>query len=421
VSDPSGARLDRVLTLGPAVGLAVTMVVGSGLLVLPGLVYRNAGDAALLSWVVAALVVAPVLVAIASLGASYPSAGGISGFVRPTLGDRWARSAELVFLGSVPGGGGLALVGGNLLADLFGPEWLVAAGAVAVLALGWAVNRAGARLGARLQQVLSLTFVVGLGVVSIAALAEGGPGPGVTVPDDPGLAIGQLSLVFFAFAGWELMAFTSEEFVNPRRDFPLMVGLSFVAVTLLYLVLAAALQTALAATDPDLETAPISALAEVAFGDAGRALITVLGLVIVAANVNGVVWALSRLTYSAGREGTLPASLTRTDARNVPGPAVTAVVLAFAVFVLIERLGWVELETLFRLAAACIFAGLILAAAAFVAHTEGWRRAFAVVTLLITVVTFASFGLIALYPVALAALGWSLRPNGGRRSDGAVG
>ena len=80
-----------------------------------------------------------------------------------------------------------------------------------------------------------------------------------------------------------------------------------------------------------------------------------------------------------------------------------------------------ELETLFRLAAACIFAGLILAAAAFVAHTEGWRRAFAVVTLLITVVTFASFGLIALYPVALAALGWSLRPNGGRRSDGAVG
>lgn len=412
MTDPSGDRLDRVLTLGPAVGLAVTMVVGSGLLVLPGLVYRNAGDAAVWSWVFAAVVVAPVLVAIASLGASYPSAGGIAGFVRPTLGDRWARSAEVVFLGSIPGGGGLALVGGNLVADLFGPAWLVPIGAVGVLGLGWAVNRAGARVGARLQQVLSLTFVLGLAVISLAALAAGGSGPGVTMPDDPGRAIDQLGLVFFAFAGWELMAFTSEEFVNPRRDFPLMIGMSFVAVTLLYLVLATALQTALSATDPDLGTAPISALAEVAFGDAGRAVITVLGLVIVAANVNGVVWALSRLAYSAAREGTLPATVARTDARSVPGRAVTAVVAGFAAFVAIERLGWIDLETLFRLAAACIVAGLVLAAAAFVAHTGGGRRWFAVVTLAIAVAAFASFGLIALYPVGSAAVGWSLRPHG---------
>ena len=411
MSDPSDDRLDRVLTLGPAVALAVTMVVGSGLLVLPGLVYRNAGEAALLSWVLAAVVVAPVLVAISSLGATYPSAGGISGFVRPTLGERWARSAELVFLGSIPGGGALALVGGNLLADLFGPSWLVTAGAFGVLALWWSVNRAGTRLSARLQQVLSLTFVVGLGAISIAALVAGGPGTGVTIPDDPGRAIGQLGLVFFAFAGWELMAFTSEEFVNPKRDFPRMVGLSFVAVTVLYLVLAAAIQTALSVTDPDLETAPISALAEVAFGDAGRALTTALGVVIVAANVNGVVWALSRLTYSAAREGTLPRPLAAIDDRNVPGRAVTAVVVGFAAFVLVERLGWVDLETLFRLAAACIFAGLVLAAAAFVADSDGWRRSFALVTLLITLVTFISFGAIALYPVGLAALGWSLHPR----------
>lgn len=411
MTDPAGERLDRVLTLGPAVGLAVTMVVGSGLLVLPGLVYRNAGDAALWSWVLAAMIVAPVLVAIASLGASYPSAGGISGFVRPTLGDRWARSAELVFLGSIPGGGGLALVGGNLVADLFGPNWLIPAGAAGALALGWGVNRVGARLGARLQQVLSLTFVMGLAVVSIAALVAGSPGPGVTGPDDPTLAIGQLGLVFFAFAGWELMAFTSEEFVDPRRDFPLMIGVSFVAVTVLYLVLGAAIQTALASTDPDLESAPISALAEAGFGDAGRALITVLGIVIVVANVNGVVWALSRLTYSAAREGTLPAALARTDAHNVPARAVTSVVVGFALFAAVELLGWVDLEALFRLAAACIFAGLVLAAAAYVAHTRGRRRAFAVVTLLITVVTFASFGLIALYPVTLAAVGWSLPPR----------
>jgi amino acid transporter len=177
-------------------------------------------------------------------------------------------------------------------------------------------------------------------------------------------------------------------------------------VTVLHLVLGAATQTALSVTDPDLETAPISALADVAFDDAGRALITVLGVVIVAANVNGVVWALSRLTYSAAREGTLPGSLTAIDDRNVPGRAVTAVVVGFGAFVLGERLGWVELETLFRLAAACIFAGLVLAAAAFVADTHGWRRGFALVTLLITLVTFAAFGPIVLYPIALAAAGY---------------
>ena len=57
----SKPELERTLDLPQAIGLAITMVVGSGLLMLPGLAYLKAGDAALYAWLIAALATAPLL------------------------------------------------------------------------------------------------------------------------------------------------------------------------------------------------------------------------------------------------------------------------------------------------------------------------------------------------------------------------
>ena len=139
-----------------------------------------------------------------------------------------------------------------------------------------------------------------------------------------------------------------------------------------------------------------------------------IGLVIVLANVNGVVMAFSRLVFASARERTLPARLATTDAQGTPRLAIGVTVLAFAAFVVVERVGLLSQATLFELASAAFFAGFVMAAVAYVAESSSRaQRGFGVVVVGLAVVVLVSFGSVALYPVALGALGLVLSTRRG--------
>ena len=391
----------------PAVGLAITMVVGSGVLVLPGLVYEAEGAAAVWSWVLAAAVCAPLLVVIASLGARYPTAGGVAGFVRPALGDRVADSAEFLLLAAIPGGAGLALVAGHLVADLVGEKWLVGPFAAVMLVVAGGAALRGAEFTGALVRGLAVTFVVMLLVVAAAGLVAGGDGLGTGDLSGISEGIGGLGLVFFAFVGWELMTFMSEEFVDPARDFPRMIAVSFLVVVGLYLMLAQSVQVALDHDDPRVTTSPVATVAEIALGDGGRVVVTVIGVLIVAANVHSVVLAFSRLVFASARRGRLRHLLAVTSTDGNPKRAVIVTVAAFGACVVPERLGWVSQALLFELAASVFFTGFVLAALAYASESSGWwQRLFGIATCGIAVATLLSFGWLVLYP--LVVLGVSM-------------
>lgn len=396
-----------MLTLWPAVGLAITMVVGSGVLVLPGLAYEAHGDAAVWTWATAAAVCVPLLIVVAHLGSKYPSAGGIGGFVRPALGDTTADIAELLLLAAIPGGAALALVAGHLISDITGVDWLVSpvAGGMLVVAGGAALR--GAEFAGGIVRGLAAMFVTTLLVVAIAGLPQGGDGVGPGALSNLREGIGGVGLVFFAFVGWELMAFLSEEFAEPKRDFPRMVAISFAIVAALYLLLAEAVQIALDPADPRVTTSPVATVAELALGDVGRGIVTAIGLVIVAANVQGVVLAFSRLIFATARGGRLPQSLAITDERGTPRRAIVATAAAFGLCVVPERLGLLSQALLFELAASVFFTGLVLAAIAYtVEAAQPHRRAFGIATTAIAATVLLTFGWVVIYPltVALATL-----------------
>jgi amino acid efflux transporter len=402
----ASADLDRTLTLWPAVGLAVTMVVGSGVLVLPGIAYHDRGAAAVWSWVGAAVVCMPLLTVVAVLGGRYPSAGGIAGFVRPSLGGRVADICELLLLAAIPGGAGLALVAGHLVGDVVGQRWVVEPVAVVFLVLAALTASRGAEVAGSVVRVLAAVFVLVLAVVAVGGLVSGGDGLGPGSITDAGHGVSGVGLVFFAFVGWELMTFLSEDFVDAKRDFPRMVAVSFAVVVTLYVALALAVQVVLDPNDDRVTTSPVATVAEQVFGDPGRAAVTAVGLVIVTANVNGVVLAFSRLVLTGARSGRLPAALARGDDRGLPGRAVFATAAAFAVCILPVRLGLVSQGVLFELAGSVFFAGLVAAAVAFtVEATRLSARAFGLATSGVAAIVLVGFGWIALYPVTVALLG----------------
>jgi amino acid efflux transporter len=396
------ADLDRTLTLWPAVGLAVTMVVGSGVLVLPGIAYDDRGAAAVWSWVAAAVVCIPLLRVIAVLGGRYPSAGGIAGFVRPSLGGRVADACELLLLAAIPGGAGLALVAGHLVGDVLGRSWLVEPVALVLLAIAALTASRGAEFAGSVVRVLATVFVLVLTVVAVGGLVTGGDGLGPGEITGIGHGAAGVGLVFFAFVGWELMTFLSADFVDAERDFPRMIAISFMVVVGLYVVLALSVQVVLDPNDDHVTTSPVATVAELVFGDAGRAIVTLVGLVIVTANVNGVVLAFSRLVLNGARTGRLPAGLAIADDRGRPTRAVLVTAAAFAVFVIPVRLDLVSQGVLFELAGSVFFAGFVVAALAFTVEAAEWpARAFGIATCGLAAIVLVSFGWIVLYPLAV--------------------
>lgn len=413
-------ELEKTLDLFTAVGLAITIVVGSGLLILPGLAYIELGSAAIYAWVISAVVSIPLLIVFAKLGAESPGAGGIAGFMQSAFSRRMGAATEILILGSIPGGAALAITGGNYLSALLNDGQLaVILGTLLVLLTGGAVNYFGAKVSGRVQQILAAVLVILLAGVAVSALILGDPsqGEGIAPVSQAMDTVPSVALVYFAFIGWEMMSFTTEEFDNPERDFPLMIAISFLIVVALYLLVAFAFQRVVPRTHPELASAPISAMLSTVFGSTSGKVISFLGTVIVLANFIGGVWAFSRLIFSSAREGLLPAFLADVEERSgAPRNAVIASVIASGVVTVFVFFGILSQAALFELAGISFFLSYLLATIAFIKISESLAsKIFGSLTLIGVGTVFLSFGVIILYPLLLFILGFLI--TGRREGD----
>ena len=406
-------QLAKSLTVTHAVGLALSIVVGSGLLVLPGLAYRQAGAAAIYAWLLDLAIVIPLLAVFAQLGARWPGAGGIAGFLQNAFSRRFAAASEVLLIGTFGLGiPAIALTGGQYLAALFGVESLATAGAVFLLLLAAAVNWRGAGVSGGVQRMLAFSLCAILFAAALAALLFGDRQAGA--PFAPPFAaqtwrdaLPAAGLVFFAFTGWEMLAFTAEEYKNPKRDFPLAVAASFVVVAVLYLLAAAAAQLTLPRDDPQTAAAPVAEMFARVAGIGGGRAIAAAAVAIVVANLIGATWAASRLVFSSAREGLLPHFLSRLDARKTPRAAVGFCFLLFVFAVCLRAAGWLEIDDMLRLAGQNFFLLYALSVAAYLRIARTWAsKTTGAISALIAVAMTGVFGPEMIYPVILLVIGW---------------
>ena len=411
---PSGPQsLRKVLTVSQAVGLALTIVVGSGLLVLPGLAYRNSGGAAIYAWLLDLALVVPLLIVFAQLGARWPGAGGIAGFLQNAFSRRAAAAAEILLIGTFGLGiPAIALTGGQYFAALINVENAVVPAAIVLLLAAGAVNWHGAGVSGNIQRALAFALCGVLFLVAAVALIFGDRtvGTGFAPAFSAATwrdALPAAGLVFFAFTGWEMLSFTAEEYRNPRRDFPLAVGLSFAVVAVLYLLVAAAVQLTLPADDPQTASAPMAALLANVAGAAGGAFVSAAAIVIILANLIGATWAASRLVFSSAREGLLPGFAAELDSRQTPRAAVALCAGVFVLAVCACAAGLLELDDMLRLAGQNFFLLYALSVAAYLKTTKtAAARILGASSLLVSAAMMGVFGSEMLYAFALLAVGW---------------
>lgn len=409
-------QLEKTLNISQAIGLGVTIVVGSGLLLLPGLAYQGAGAASIYVWVICALLVIPLLVIFSELGAKYPSAGGVAGFMKNAFSVHMSSATEMMLLGTFSLGiPAIALTGSyyvnTLIPTGMQSESMTLLISILMIFISFVINYLGAAISGNIQKYLAITLVLALLLIPILSIifASEHQGEGIEkiqnieVKNIPPL----LGMVFFAYTGWEMLSFTIEEYKNPKRDYPISVALSFIIVITLYFLLVLSMQLIVPIDNELLKTAPLSALSQHVFGDVAGHVTGILSFIIILANLIGAVWAASRLVFSSARDGLLPPSMAKLGVSKIPRASIIATCLFFSLVLILNYFDFLKVNDLLRLAGQNFFILYGMAVLAYIKVSKTKKhKIFGIIALTIVVATMGTFGFEILYPAILLFLGY---------------
>lgn len=397
--------------LPTASALYVAAVLGTGVLVLPGLAADAAGPASVLAVAAVLLLSIPLAGTFAALAARYPDAGGVATFVRLALGPTAARATGYWFFFGVGFGVPvLAALGGGYLAAALGLD----SSAVPVIGFAFVLvplglNFLGLRVSGRVQFAFSVLLVlVVVGVVASAVpalriehfspfLPHGWAGVGLAI-----------SLFVWAFAGWEAVTHIAGEFRNPRRTIPLATGIAIAVVGLAYLALQFATVGVVGAATTA-SSVPLIDLVAVTMPGFGPIVVAVIASVVVIGVANAYLPAFANLGASLGRDGDLPRWFAKgAEAGAVPRRALGWFGIQSLVYTAVF-FGWhLDLQTFILIHTSSMVAvyalGMIAAVRLLRVGSAGWVMAVISVVLTAGLLVLAGWHLVVPALLALVAV-----------------
>jgi APA family basic amino acid/polyamine antiporter len=335
LSDAHAGQLPRRLGLFSAVAVVVGIMIGSGIFRVPSEVATQTGTAGgvLLVWVAGGLLTLCFALLLAELGAMFPRAGGLYGFVRESWGPLPAFLFGWTYLLINPAGwAAIATVFAEYLGK-FVPltetgRRGIALGLILLLAVG---NYHSVRFGATIQNVFSSLKLAALLSLALFILALGDPASGAfaqPVAWAPAGAAGfllALVAVLWAYDGLATFCSMIGEVKEPQRNIPRALFIGVGAGMLLYLAVNVAylyvLPLDVVARSP-LVAADASARV---LGAGAAALISAMVIVSTLGAVACSSMADPRVFFAMARDGNFFASIGRVHPRHeTPHVAIIA-------------------------------------------------------------------------------------------------
>jgi amino acid transporter len=413
-------QLVRSLSVFQGTALAVSLVVGSGVLGLPGIVLEEIGPPyAALAWMLTAVAMIPFIIVFSRLGTFFPSSPGLLSYAEFAFGKGGRNAASLMLLASLAIGlPALLMIGGSFLQALLGvePKWIPAF-AMAILFFSVGFNLKGLKTTAAFNTA-SVIIVIGF-IVLLTALKgkfflngiSVGIGSFGTLVHGGREGLSSLwkgcALVFWAFLGWENLSFGVQEVKNPERSVPLIFGLSFIIVAMLFLMPAF---TSIGAADLGIHSVLGAAgLVSLLEGSFLKPICSLVLLLLILGNANAWVYTASRLLFAEATDGILPRKLGTLSPHHVPVKCL--LVCFFAVLMCISVCWMAD----FKISALILlvnqnFLFLFLASiwAYWKIETSPLRYCVAPMAFLTCSLFLSGFSLWVLFPIVLIVLGFVL-------------
>lgn len=361
----SGRSLKRDLTWWDLAIMGVAVAVGAGIFSIGAQAAAfHAGPAVIISFLIAGIVCGAAVMCYAEFASMIPVAGSAYTFTYTTVGEiiawviGWDLILEMLMAGSVVSkywgvylNDFFRLIGWNINTNIAIGSFNFDVAPLIIVAFFTALLVLGTKIGARVDGALTVLkiaivlFVVVVGFFYIkadnftpfippsepAASSDSGVSAvmnqplwqwatGIT-PSIYGVAgiISGAALVFFAFLGFDVVATTSEEAINPKRNVPLGIGVGMGLIIVLYTLVAIVTTGMVSYKDLAKQASPSLATAFEMVGANWAAKIISFGIVIGLATVVMVLLlGLTRVVFAMSRDGLLPRGLSHTGKHGTP-------------------------------------------------------------------------------------------------------
>jgi len=402
------------MTMRYAVALYMSSVLGSGVLVLPGLTAQIAGPASLVAWVALSIISYPLAYTFASLSARRPESGGVYSFARESLGPSAANAVGWLFiLWYVTGAPVVTVIAASYLAYAFPltrTEIFLIAG---LLTLGaFLVNYRGIVVSSRVQLGVIIA-IVGLLITAVVASAPS-VNPVNFTPFFPNgyVPIGvSAALIFWSYLGYENVSNVAEEFKNPEKDFHRSILFSVIVIGLLYISVAVATvgTRAYAASG---SIAPFAVMLSNALGIYGAVGTAILAVIIIFGTMNAYTTGISRVIYATAKDRGLPRLLDRVNIKtHVPDRSLMLLLGLSWITLLLFYFFNVDLETELLIPSGAAILVYIIGSSSGIKllKVRGAKRLFPWISLAISIIMVFFVGLPILIGLSFALLGFVYR------------
>ncbi|MBN1679987.1 MAG: amino acid permease [Anaerolineae bacterium] len=316
--------------------IGVGAMIGAGIFVLTGVAAREAGPALIFAFLLNGIVTTFTAMAYAELGSAFPEAGGGYLWVKEGLGGtNGFLSGWMSWFAHAVAGSLYGLGFGHFAYELWGMAgaptlgisehlWVLGL-TTSIIALFTYINYRGASETGTIGNVITITKVIILAlfvVFGIIALLKVDSWPDRFTDDFlpngiSGVVIA-MGLTFIAFEGYEIIAQSGEEVVDPRRNIPRAIFVAIITVVIIYIAVAFVSIGAIKPPDGILphiylgeqkETAVVEAAGQ--FMPAGKILLLISGLASTMSALNATTYSSSRVSFAMGRDHNLPEIFSR--------------------------------------------------------------------------------------------------------------
>ena len=338
-------QLQKNLGAAAALSTVVGMVIGGGVFFKPQAVYEITGGGpglGMIAWVLAGIMTITAGLTAAEVSAAIPKTGGMMVYIEEIYGKKlgfltgWMQSV-LFFPATIAA---LAVMFGQQSAGLLGNESLSMPIALGIILLISVLNNISSKAGGMIQTVSTVGKLLPLILIMIFGFIKGEGNNPIVQPMvaegvSPMSIIGQLLIaVLFAYDGWINVGAIAGEMKDPGKDLPKAIigGLSLVMAV--YVVINLAYLWVLPASELAKYASPASAVAEVLFGSIGGKIINVGILVSVFGCINGYLLTGPRITYTLGKQKTIPVIFGKLNKNDVPANATLLMAVLSALYAL---------------------------------------------------------------------------------------
>jgi amino acid transporter len=316
--------------------IATGATIASGFFLLPGLAFAQAGQAMVISYIIAAIPVIPAIFSMAELSTAMPRAGGVYFFLDRSMGPLFGTIGGIGTWLALILKSAFALIGIGAYMSLFLPQVQILPLAISFAIFFGILNLFGAKNSGFFQSILVVGLLLlliwfsGTGLFYIKLDRYSG-----LFNEELKSIFSTAGLVYVGYIGLTKIASVSEEVINPEKNIPRAMFLAFGTVILVYTI---GTLIMIGVVPPEIlqnDLTPIATTADFMLGRFGAILMTIAAIFAFFSVANAGILSSSRYPLAMSRDHLFPKFLKSLSKNKIPKNSITVTVTLIVLVLII--------------------------------------------------------------------------------------